>query len=109
MYNIKINHSNLPVIIDSGSTLNILDEKLYINIKPSLPLATSTTKIFAYGSKQPLPLLGTFKATVTANRQQTTAKFHVTKGSSGTLLGKKTAEYLDLLRVGQVETAFSIQ
>ena len=108
LYNIKVHHSNLPVIIDSGSPLNILDEKLYINIKPSLPLAASTTKIFPYGSKQPLPLLGTFKATVTANRQQTTAKFYITKGSSSTLQGKKTAKYLHLLRVGQLETAFSI-
>ena len=68
MYDIKINHSNLQVIIDSSSLLNILDEKSYTNIKRSLFLAVSTTKIFAYGSKQPLLLLGTFKATVQANR-----------------------------------------
>ena len=68
MYDKKINHSNLQVIIDSSSLLNILDEKSYTNIKRSLFLAVSTTKIFAYGSKQPLLLLGTFKATVQANR-----------------------------------------
>ena len=101
---LKVNHSNLAVIIDSRSPLNILDKKLYTNIKPTLPLAASTTKIFAYWSKQPLPLLGTFKATVTVNHQQTTAKFYVTKGSSGTLLRKKTAESLDLLHICPVKT-----
>ena len=104
-YNIaKVNHFNLAVIIDSRSPLNILDKKLYTNIKPTLPLAASTTKIFSYWSKQPLPLLGTFKATVTVNHQQTTAKFYVTKGSSGTLLRKKTAESLDLLHICPVKT-----
>ena len=66
IYNIKINHSNLPVITDSSSLRNILDEKLYTNIKPC--------KI-------------------------STAKFYVTKGSSG-----KTAESLDLLCIGPVKT-----
>ena len=66
IYNIKINHSNLPVITDSSSLRNILDEKLYTNVKPC--------KI-------------------------STAKFYVTKGSSG-----KTAESLDLLCIGPVKT-----
>ena len=44
MYNIKINHSNLPVITDPSSLLNILDEKLYTNIKPC---KISTAKFYA--------------------------------------------------------------
>ena len=47
---------------------------------------------------------GLLKATVTVNHQQTTAKFYVTKGSSGTLLRKKTAESLDLLHICSVKT-----
>ena len=79
MHNIKINHSNLPVVIDSGSPLNILHKKSYTSIKPSPLLTVLTTKIFAFGSKKPLSLLGTLKATVSANRQQITANFYVTK------------------------------
>ena len=48
----------------------------------------------------PLKLKGTFIAQIEAFGKETQAKFYVTEGSGGALLGQMTAEKLDLLRVG---------
>lgn len=59
-------------------------------------------KLFAYGSSEPLPTLGTFTAKVRVEEynQQCVADFVVVDGNGRTLLSKETAETLELLRVG---------
>ena len=49
-----------------------------------------------------MKLKGTFRAKAEAFGKNTQAKLYVTKGSGGALLGQKTAEKLDVLRVGPV-------
>jgi len=68
---------------------------------PKPKLVQSSIKIFGYNSEHPHPVVGTFQAEISTpwNRHQLST-FHVIKGSSGSLLGKETAEKLDLLRVG---------
>ena len=59
-------------------------------------------ELFAYGSTEPLPTLGTFTADVmlAGSNVRCGADFVVVKGNGRTLLGRKTAEVLSLLRVG---------
>lgn len=62
-------------------------------------LSPSKSKVYRYQAKHSLKTIGEFKTTVTSNNQTINAKFLVIKGSGATILGRKTAEQLDILRV----------
>ena len=100
-HNLQINETDVNIIIDSGSTVNILDESTYNQLNPKPILCSTSTKIFPYQAKSPIPLLGSIKVSAkTHNKTIEYVKFYVAKGSHGCLLSKTTAENLDLLRVG---------
>eukprot|EP00795_Rhopilema_esculentum_P004164 gene4164-biopygen11942 len=102
VYPVYIDGTPINMLIDSGSTLNIIDETSFQKLPKEPQLESSKTKIFTYLGKEPLKLKGTFRAKAEAFGKETQAKFYVTKGSGGALLGQKTAEKLDILRVGPV-------
>ena len=70
-------------------------------------LKQSNTKIFTYHSHTSLEVLGTFKAYTRAFDKVLTNKFYVIKGHGGNLLGKESAELLNLLRVRPPEKVIS--
>ena len=100
VYPVNIDGTQINMLIDSGSTLNIIDEASLQKLKKEPKLEDSKAKIFTYFGKEPLKLKGTFIAQIEAFGKETQAKFYITEGSGGALLGKKTAEKLDFLRVG---------
>lgn len=53
---------NFNFLIDSGASVNILDEKDYLQLKPKPLLEKSTVKIFPYDTNTPIPVVGHFKA-----------------------------------------------
>ena len=60
---VKIAEVPVQVIIDTGSSVNILNHELFKRINqqnPGIQLQPTTMKVFAYGAKQPLHLLGQF-------------------------------------------------
>ena len=59
---IKINNENISAIIDTGATINILDRPSYDKI--NMPLSSSDTTIYTYGSKTPINVLGCFSTEV---------------------------------------------
>ena len=57
---LQINGKTVEMMIDSGASVNLLDETTFqrINSHGSESLQPAHTKIYSYGSKTPLPLLG---------------------------------------------------
>jgi len=112
VYLFKLNNSNvfpdtidnteIDMIIDSGSTINIIDEKTFSEMKINYALRPSTTAIYPYNASKKLKIKGTFNTTVStlANDHKTSSKFYVIPGKGGCLLGKETSIKLDLLRLG---------
>lgn len=89
------------MIIDSGTSIKILDETSFQKFKPYPNIELATTKIYPYQAKTPLKLKGIIKAIITANNVTLPiVKFYIVKGHQGSLMGKETAEALDILRVG---------
>ena len=86
------------MIIDSRATVNIIDEPTYKNITNPPPLKQATTRIFSYQSDNPIDLLGHFTTNISNKTQN--SKIYVVKGKWGSLLGKTSAEALDVLCVG---------
>ena len=97
---IPINDTVVNVILDYGSTINILDENSFNSIIIKLKLEKSSTKIYPYQSDSPLQLQGVTNATITKNKTLFSTNFYAVKGNYASLLGKQTAIALDLHRVG---------
>ena len=90
------------VIVDTGSSVNLLNHTSFKKIKeqhPTIQLEPTTTKIFGYGAKQPLNLLGQFTAEIRSNSTTTKATFHVTQDHSTCLLSCNTSTALRLLTI----------
>ena len=102
-YPINIGSQEINILIESGSTLNILDEKMYKTSDPVPILKQSNKRIFTYHSNTSLEVLGTFKAYTTAFDKAIICKFYVVKGHGGNVLRKESAELFNLLRIGPPE------
>ena len=94
----------LQVLIDSGASINVIDEKAYHAITKSpqnnqLSLRHTSTKIYSYGGTSPLPVIGTFSTRVESKTRTTAATIYVIKGENGCLLSYKTATELELISV----------
>ena len=100
VHKIKINETKIDILIDSGSTSNIINSSTFKEILPKPQLTPTETKIYPYQSNSPLQLKGRFTATVQANGKTVSATFYIVQGKGKAILGRQTAEILDILRVG---------
>ena len=95
------------MLCDSGASVNIIDEHVYDKLANKVVLRRTREKLYAYGSKSPLPLLGKFSTVVEANSKYVTATFYVVKGHSGSLLCYDTAKELKVMKIINSMTACS--
>ena len=97
---VKIAELPVPIIIDTRSSVNILNYEHFKKINqqnPCIQLQPTRTKVFAYGAKQPLHLLGQFTAEIQCHSERTTSTFLVTKDDNTCLLSYNTSIALGLL------------
>ena len=87
------------MLIDRGSTLNILDKISTEKLDTPPRLKDSNINIFRYQSQESLTLLGTFEAYIAAFDKVLICKSYVVKSSGRDLLGKESAKLFNLLRV----------
>ena len=89
--------------IDSGASTNVIDKNLWSKLKQDKIKCVSRKsdkKLYAYGSKQPLNVLGTFSALARVEGKETEAEFVVINGEGAALLGRETAIQLGVLKLG---------
>ena len=98
MCEVQINRKAVEKMIDTGASVKLLDEKTYRRINcGNTTLKPAHTKIYSYGSKAPLPLLGTFSATVTFSIISTNPQLQVVKGNMANLLSYNSAQKLSVV------------
>jgi hypothetical protein len=77
--NVTVGGHSFSTIVDTGATINVIDERTYQTLR-GISLQKTTTKAFAYNSTTPVPKRET-------RRKITAATFYVAQGStSGNLL-----------------------
>ncbi len=99
LFDITIDGTPLTVMADSGSSINILEERDYNKLSPRPTLERTRIKFYPYQTETPLPVLGQFTSIVASENVHRTATFYVVKGTSGSLLSWRTSTDLELLRV----------
>eukprot|EP00795_Rhopilema_esculentum_P004495 gene4495-20741_t len=93
----KISDYKCDLLVDTGASVNILDEETFSQIPSDPKLEKTTVKVYPYNSNSPVKLLGKFQATVETKKRITVATFYVTEGNSGSLLGSETSQELGLV------------
>jgi len=91
------------LLIDSGATCNLIDKVTWNELKQKRIKCRSektTKKIYSYASKSALQTVGKFTTEVEIPSQKVEAEFVVIDGKGQSILGKKTATELGILRVG---------
>ncbi|KAL8605547.1 hypothetical protein ACOMHN_031484 [Nucella lapillus] len=92
---------SVPFLIDTGASVNVIDEHSHKNILNTCTLTPSSTHIFSYGNKNPLHVVGQFDTKITHKDTSVRATFHVVRSQAsmkyGNLLSAKTAEKLNIV------------
>ena len=85
--NVKINNTDVEMIIDTGASTDIIDEPTFekVNQGKNLTLQSTTKRLFAYVSEEQLPVLGKFKCSLAFRDVQQNARLHVIEGNHGSL------------------------
>ena len=96
---VLVNGTSIKFMIDSGATINILDESAFSQLKTSPTLMRARNKLYAYGSKSPINVIRTFSAAVESKRKITEALIFVVRGDGGSLLSFNTASDLGFIKI----------
>lgn len=104
--------ASINMLIDSGAEINVISELDWIKILQAYEtekavlygITTKTTcRPFAFATSTPLQIVATFAAwaeVVGAQKPRLLARFYVVSKAGRSLLGRKTAIEMELLRVG---------
>jgi len=97
---VKLQGTTVNCIVDTGASVNILDESAFQKLEYKPVLHKSRTRIYAYGCKKPMKVLGTFHSEVETKDKIADALFFVIEGQgNASLLSYKTASMLGLIKV----------
>ncbi|KAG1679355.1 Pleckstrin y domain-containing family M member 3 [Nymphon striatum] len=96
---IKLNDVDITFKIDTGASVNIIDENTYRIIGCPPFLRMTSPRLYAYNVAEPLPILGSCELTVKTPSYTQLHVFHVIKGKGGSLLGSDTAQHLQLVKI----------
>ena len=95
---VQVNGKAVEMMIDTGASVNLLDEATFHRIDCGNKLQEHAhSKIYSYGSDTPLLLLGTLSTTIKSS--STTTQLHVVKGNMGNLLSYNTTQKLVLITI----------
>ena len=102
MYPIIMNSMKISVLIDSGSSVNVISQSVLDQLPDRPKLLSSNKKIYAFNASSPMPVVGCIRVNVMKdlNEKPVSAEFIVVQNTNVTILGYQTATELDLLRVG---------
>ena len=96
---VSINSTAVSLIIDSGASVNLISASTLAAITPRPTPSKSTIKLFAYGSKTPIDIVGEFRAVFEARQGRINSFVYVVAGRSESLLSYSTATDLGLIKI----------
>ncbi len=101
---VKIADQKLKMVMDTGASVNIVSEVEWNQLKSAgMKLQPAETKVYAYASQEPLPILGQFISKIETQQDSTQAKVLVIRGKAAPIMGKKTLEELNLVTIRKSE------
>lgn len=96
---VKVQGVEMVFVIDTGATINIIEERMYQKIKEKVTLRECFKRVFAYKSKEPIRMLGEFTTTFESKGVSITADVAVVMDEGECLLSYKTAQNLGIIQI----------
>jgi predicted aspartyl protease len=97
MLAVLINEHPVKVLVDSGASDNVLDERTYVALgRPKLEKCM--VSMFAYGALAPLTTKGQFVGEVKVGARSCRANFVVVSGNGGCLISHQSSRELGLFQ-----------
>ena len=96
---VHINGTPVQCVIDTGASVMVMGLQTFNDLTPRPALNSNTVPIYAYGSKSPLEIVGSFQATVSYKHSTVNTVVFVTMHSADTLLNFDTASSLGLVTI----------
>ena len=93
---VTIHDCECHVLINTGTTINIIDGDTFSRIK-GVDLKQTKVQAYAYNSNTPMKMQGKFNALVETKQRYAVATFYITKDNGGCLLSYSTAKALGLI------------
>ena len=96
---------NVPVnfIIDSGATCNVIDKQTFQLFNEKVQIHPTKTKVFVYGSQNPLPLLGVFYPTLSLGNKKKIVPILISAAeNAGCILSGQTSSDFGLLEIKNI-------
>ena len=91
--------------VDTASSVNIIDEHTWSQLKLKPNLKKSIVRLYAYGSKDPISILGEFKTRANINGMYHNFVVQVVGGMKGNILGNDTVVKMGIKKfINQLET-----
>lgn len=94
---IVINGLKCKLLVDTGSSINLLNETVINRMKTRPKICKTDTKAYAYGQIEKLPIIGKINTTVETHNKITTADFYIISGQNDSLLSYDTSVQLELI------------
>ena len=98
IFQVRIMDTPIPIMADSGATVNILSKKDFDGLKPKPQLLDTNIEVYPYMSAKPLDLCGKLRTNVVSDRKSSEETFYVAEGSSGSILSWMTSQKLNLIK-----------
>ena len=96
---VNMNNTPIHMMIDSGATINIIDEGTFAMIHPQPEMVANNVHIKPYGTDTDIENIGRFLANIQHKSKNCNAYVYVVKGHFGSLLSYHTATELGLLKI----------
>ena len=102
---LKINGKNVKFTVDTGSTINIIDENTFKQLQ-NINLQKTHVRAYPFNSSEPVQMTGKFDTLIESRKRLTIATIYVTAQDGGCLLSNTTAQELGLisLHLNQIDT-----
>ena len=101
---VQLGGVSVDMMVDSGASVNVIDAATWKILKNEKIVCSSKAgggkKLYAYASKDPLPVVGTFHCRASVGEKSTETEVTVIEGRGTPLLGRETATNLGVLKIG---------
>ena len=98
--NVKLENVKTDFQIDSGASVNVISEKLFNVLGTHVKLLKTKVKLYAYGSKNTLPVIGYFDGIIEVKDRIEVARFYIVRGNRmSSLMGLETALKLGVIKI----------
>jgi hypothetical protein len=99
MVNVQIHNQMIRVKLDTGASVNVIDEYTFNLFKPKPILRERNHPLYSYNSSTPLVLLGKFDAPIKYKDRVLVDEVVVVKRNHGNLLSCQTCMDLELVTI----------